>query len=181
MVQHTLRISVTDPVTHKEKELSISTKKYTPTQCKEIEDEFRKQVRGGTYKSLAEILKKINIDPARNSERALPPVLEEKKDTRNHFEFKEMKESLLELPDDKFGCSFLLIGATRSGKSTLMNWLYDTYFRTYVTILHTGSHQSEIYKPYKNLPVAPMFMGRLIKETAKINSKTNNHYRFFHR
>jgi hypothetical protein len=181
MVQSVIRISVTDPDTHKEREVRLSTKKYTDTQIKEIEDEFRRQVRGRIYTNLQDLLKKINIDPNRYSERVLPMELKEtQKDTRNHFEFKEMKEACINLPDDTFGCSFLLIGATRSGKSTMMNWLYDNFFKTYVTILHTGSHQSEIYKPYKNLPVAPMFMGRLIKETAKINQKTDNHYRVLH-
>ena len=179
MPRHTVRFSATGS-DHVERELTLSTNKYTEKQIEELGLEFKKQVKAGTYKDLKTLVESVQIDPLRKSERPIPPVLEEKKDSRNHFEFKEMRESCLELPDDKFGCSFLLIGATRSGKSTLMNWLYDTFFRTYVSILHTGSHQSEIYKPYKNLPVAPMFMGRLIKETAKINSKTSNHYRFLH-
>ena len=35
----------------------------------------------------------------------------------------------LEVPDGKFGFSLLLCGSTRSGKTTMMNHLYDKHFK----------------------------------------------------
>ena len=38
----------------------------------------------------------------------------------------------IELPDPKFGVSFVLCGSTRSGKTTILNYLYKTHFKNHV-------------------------------------------------
>jgi hypothetical protein len=59
--------------------------------------------------------------------------------------------------------------------------LWELFFKSQIGILHTASHQSEIYKPLaKAVACAPMFCSELIKETSKINGATKNHYKFLH-
>jgi hypothetical protein len=79
------------------------------------------------------------------------------------------------------GCSFGLIGSTRSGKSTCMLWLWEHYFSKFITILTTGSSQADIYGPLrKACVISPEFYPELIKETMHISMKTRNHYNFLH-
>jgi hypothetical protein len=94
----------------------------------------------------------------------------------------EVKPFTLELPDRKFGCSILLCGSSRSGKSTAIDHIIDKYFdKDYINVLHTQSLQSEIYKDMKKKAIAcPFYMPQLIEETYQINTKTNNKYEFLH-
>jgi hypothetical protein len=81
----------------------------------------------------------------------------------------------------KGGCSFGLIGSTRSGKSTAMIWLYEHYFKGHTTIMTTGSIQADIYGPLrKNCAISPDFYPELIKESMLLNQKTKNHYPLLH-
>ena len=82
-------------------------------------------------------------------------------------------------PDTKFGCSFLLLGSTRSGKSTLINYLYDKYFKKHISLLMSNSLQSDAYKPLKKYCVCSDFYHpEVIKELYQINHETDNHYSF---
>ena len=86
----------------------------------------------------------------------------------------------IDLPSNG-GCSFGLIGSTRSGKSTAMLWLWEKYFSKHVTILTTGSAQADIYGPLKNrAAISPEFYPELIKESMVLNQKTKNHYPILH-
>lgn len=155
-----IRFNAVDPTTKRQVWKTFSTAKYSKEEIQKLGEEWRKEVLAGNLpaKSLPETIVK-------------PQTPE--------IPFKPLES--IELPDDKFGTSHLLLGMTRSGKSTLMNHLYDTHFRGYITLLHTGSHQSEIYKPLqRTCAVAPLFCGKLITETSKINSATKNHYKFLH-
>lgn len=79
------------------------------------------------------------------------------------------------------GSSWGLVGSTRSGKSTAMLWLWEHYFSRHITIMTTGSIQSDIYGPLrKSCAISPEFHPELIKETMAINMKTKNHYNFLH-
>jgi len=87
----------------------------------------------------------------------------------------------LKLPSREHGMSCLLMGSTRSGKTTLMNYLYENIFKNHITILHTGSAQAHIYKSYKDkVALAGEYMPELVSETYKINKRTDNHYEFLH-
>jgi predicted nucleic acid-binding protein len=94
------------------------------------------------------------------------------------FEFRNIET--LKLPGREHGISFLLMGSTRSGKSTLLNYLYENIFKQYITILHTASAQSEIYKPFRHTAVASEYHPELLEESYKINKRTNNEYEFLH-
>jgi hypothetical protein len=86
----------------------------------------------------------------------------------------------LELPDDKFGCSIVLYGSTRSGKTTILNYLYKTYFKDYLSVLMTNSLNSGSYKLLeKTCVTSDMFHEEVLKDMYKINHATKNHYKFF--
>lgn len=86
----------------------------------------------------------------------------------------------IQLPDPKFGCSIILLGSTRSGKSTLINYLYDKYFKKHIGVLMSNSLQSEAYKPLKKHMVASdHYHPEVLKEMYQINHATDNHYQFF--
>jgi hypothetical protein len=90
------------------------------------------------------------------------------------------KLSSIDLPVNG-GCSFGLIGSTRSGKSTCMIYLYEKYFSRHITIMTTGSIQADIYGPLrKQCAISPEFYPELIKESMSLNQKTKNHYPILH-
>jgi hypothetical protein len=75
--------------------------------------------------------------------------------------------------------SFCLIGATRSGKTTAMNWLLDKYFQKEINVLMSESLHADIYKPLlKSFVCCPTFMPEIIKLCYKINKGTDNKYPF---
>ena len=85
----------------------------------------------------------------------------------------------LELPPNNFGCSIVMYGATRSGKTTLLNYLYEKHFKDYVSILMSNSLQSPAYKRLKKTCVtSDLFHQELLKDAYRINHDTNNHYKF---
>jgi hypothetical protein len=87
----------------------------------------------------------------------------------------------LKLPSKESGISFLLMGSTRSGKTTMMNYLYDSIFRNHITILHTYSSQAKIYRGIsKSCVLCPDYYPELLDETYKINKNCDNEYEFLH-
>jgi hypothetical protein len=85
----------------------------------------------------------------------------------------------LQFPDPKFGCSFLLLGSTRSGKSTLINYLFEKYFKKHISVLMSNSLQSDAYKPLKKHCVtSDLYHAEVIKAQYQINHDTENHYQF---
>ena len=87
----------------------------------------------------------------------------------------------LKLPTREYGISFLIMGSTRAGKSCLMNYLYENVFKHHITILHTNSLQSSIYKPLmSSCAVGETYHPELLYESHKINKHTENEYEFLH-
>jgi glutaredoxin-related protein len=86
----------------------------------------------------------------------------------------------LELPDPKFGCSFILCGSTRSGKTTMLNYLYKTHFKNHISVLMSNSLNSDAYDMLKKTcAVSDFYHPELLKEAYKINHATKNNYQFF--
>jgi glutaredoxin-related protein len=86
----------------------------------------------------------------------------------------------IELPNPKFGVSFILCGSTRSGKTTILNWLYKTHFKHHVSVLMSNSLNSDAYDMLKKTCVTSDFYHpEVLKEAYKINHATKNHYEFF--
>jgi len=86
----------------------------------------------------------------------------------------------LELPDPKFGCSFVLCGSTRSGKTTILNYLYKTHFKNHISVLMSNSLNSDAYDMLKKTcATSDFYHPEVLKDMYKINHATKNHYEFF--
>jgi len=86
----------------------------------------------------------------------------------------------IELPDPKFGVSFVLCGSTRSGKTTILNYLYKTFFQRHISVLMSNSLNSDAYNMLKKGCVkSDFYHPEILKEMYKINHATKNHYEFF--
>lgn len=168
-----IRFSAIDPVTRRQKHKSFSTKRFTREQIEKLGKEWIDDCRAGKFSPVSNQGNKGVSTSGVESE-------EEEEEIVAHS-FPVASIDSLDVPDDKFGMSFLLLGQTRSGKSTLMVYLWETFFKGHVCILHTASHQSEIYKPLaKGCACCPFFAPELISETSKINGATKNYYKFLH-
>ena len=83
------------------------------------------------------------------------------------------------VPNGKFGFSFLLCGSTRSGKTTMLNYLYDKYFKKHATIIMSNSLNSDAYDMIKkHCVLSDLYHGEILKEMYTINHSTSNHYEF---
>jgi len=86
----------------------------------------------------------------------------------------------IELPDPKFGVSFVLCGSTRSGKTTILNYLYKTHFKNHISVLMSNSLNSDAYDMLKKTcAISDFYHPEILKEMYKINHATKNHYEFF--
>ena len=165
-----LTFTAVDPISKRQRSKKLSLNKYSREDAMKIGEVWRKEVQDGKHPFVPGGNKKGLTNDDNDETSYNPSTL-----------FKSGSVDDLDVPDDKFGMSFLLLGATRSGKSTLMLHLWKHFFKSHIGILHTASHQSEIYKPLaKAVACAPMFCAELITETSKINGATDNHYKFLH-
>ena len=92
----------------------------------------------------------------------------------------DRKELFLDINPEK-AYSFLFMGSTRSGKSTLMKHIIGRFVQKKINILMTESPSADIYGSgefKKNCIMAPQFMPGIIKLAYKINRNTGNHYQF---
>jgi len=172
-LNQTLVFTAVDPHSKRQRTKKFSLSKHSKEQAIAQGEAWRKEVQDGKHPFVPGNKKKGLIsenDDEKDEVGYNPATL-----------FKSENIDNLSVPDDKFGMSFLLLGATRSGKSTLMLHLWEHFFKSQICILHTASHQSEIYKPLaKAVACAPMFCSELIAETSKINGATKNYYKFCH-
>ena len=91
------------------------------------------------------------------------------------------KEFVLEMPPvETGGCSIIMIGGTRSGKSTALKYILDHYFKKHVGVCFTQTAKAHAYKDFKypTLPLCIPFLPELIHDAYKINMETKNHYPF---
>ena len=85
----------------------------------------------------------------------------------------------LQVPDNKFGFSILLCGSTRSGKTTMMNFLYNRHFRKHITSVMSNSLNSDAYDYIKKYCVlSDLYHPEMLKDMYAINHSTENHYEF---
>jgi len=77
------------------------------------------------------------------------------------------------------GVSFILCGASRSGKTTLLKYIYKTHFRKHITTMFSLNTQAAIYKDLDSkIIVCPEFLPELLDEAHTINVKTDNKFPF---
>jgi len=86
----------------------------------------------------------------------------------------------LVMPDpDTGGASIAMIGATRSGKTTLLIHVLKKYFKDHIGVLMSQSTNASIYDDVpKTIPKVPMFSPEMVNEMYKINLGTKNKYEF---
>jgi len=116
-------------------------------------------------------------------ERRKKEIEDEKEKINNKFEL-EVVTFKFEL-DEVSGQSIMMIGSTRSGKSTALNYIMDNYYmpkeNKFINILFSNSIQSAVYDQYrdkKNVCTSIIYQPKVIKECYKINKETKNHYKF---
>jgi len=85
----------------------------------------------------------------------------------------------LSVPDDKFGFSILLCASTRAGKTSMMNHLYNKYFKKHITTVMSNSLQSDAYDFVKHTAIlSDLYHPEMLKSMYQINHSTKNHYKF---
>lgn len=82
----------------------------------------------------------------------------------------------LTLPDAG-GVSLIMIGCSRSGKTTLMKHLYKKYFQKYVTIMFSMNSHADIYSDLGDkVLISPTYHPELLREAHQINSLCGNKF-----
>lgn len=77
------------------------------------------------------------------------------------------------------GVSFVLCGASRSGKSTLMKYLYRKYFKKHIALMFSLNVHAEIYKDLSSKTiVSPEYLPELLVDIHDINVKSGNKFPF---
>jgi hypothetical protein len=78
-----------------------------------------------------------------------------------------------------------MIGSTRSGKSTCLNWLMENYYfppeNKYINVIFSNSYQADIYDNFrqnKSVVGSILYQPNVVKDLYKINSQTKNKYKF---
>ena len=90
----------------------------------------------------------------------------------------ESKRFDLTLPTNG-GISIALIGASRSGKTTLLKYIYKTYFQKYITTMFSMNRQADIYKDLdEKVIISDRFHSELLREAHEINSLCDNKFPF---
>lgn len=88
---------------------------------------------------------------------------------------------MLDMPDVATGgCSVLMVGSTRSGKSTALKWIMDKYFKKHCGCLFSQSAKANAYKEmnYPLMVKSAAYVPELIHDMYLINKDTHNHYPF---
>jgi hypothetical protein len=87
---------------------------------------------------------------------------------------------MLQFPDDRFGCSFLLCASTRAGKTTMLNHIFHKYFKKHIGVVMSNSLNSDAYDYIKKSAVAlsDLYHPEVLKDMYNINHSTGNHYKF---
>ena len=89
----------------------------------------------------------------------------------------------LHLPDPKTGgCSVLMVGSTRCGKTTALKHILDKYFHKHIGAIFSESARAPAYSDmkYPNLPLSSCFIPDLIRDSYHINREIKNHYNFLY-
>jgi hypothetical protein len=76
------------------------------------------------------------------------------------------------------GCSIGLIAASRSGKSTLMKYIYHKHFKDHITIMFSQNAPADIYKDLpKKVIVSTEYFPDLLRDAHTLNVETDNKYK----
>lgn len=93
------------------------------------------------------------------------------------------KEFKLFLPDVKTGgCSVLMVGSTRCGKTTCLKHVLDHYFPRHCGAIFSESARAPAYQEmkYPLLPLSSCFIPEMVRDSYLINREIDNHYDFLY-
>lgn len=80
------------------------------------------------------------------------------------------------------GSTFLLLGASKVGKTNLMKYIFENYYsdrKDYISILFAANRQSDVYDSVdKKVIKTHIFQAELVKSMVKLQRGTNNKYNF---
>jgi len=77
------------------------------------------------------------------------------------------------------GVSIVLCGASRSGKTTMLRFLYRTLFEKYITTLFSMNRHADIYKDIgEKVIISETYHPELLREAHQINSLCDNKFPF---
>ena len=81
-------------------------------------------------------------------------------------------------PVETGGCSVLMLGSGRSGKTTALKYILDKYFNKHIGAIFSQSAKAEAYKhmKYSLLPLSCVFIPELMNDAYHINKETKNEY-----
>lgn len=91
------------------------------------------------------------------------------------------KSFLLEMPPvETGGCSILMLGSGRSGKTTALKYIIDRYFKQHCGVIFSQSAKAFAYQNmnYPLLPLCSVFIPELMNDAYHINKETKNTYPF---
>jgi hypothetical protein len=83
-------------------------------------------------------------------------------------------------PVESGGCSILMLGSGRSGKTTALKYCIDKYFQKHCGTIFSQSAKAQAYSDmkYPLLPLSSVFIPELMNDAYHINKETKNHYPF---
>lgn len=83
-------------------------------------------------------------------------------------------------PVETGGCSILMVGSGRSGKTTALKHILDKYFKKHVGVIFSNSSKANAYREmkYPLLPLSNAYIPELVNTAYRINKETQNYYPF---
>lgn len=83
-------------------------------------------------------------------------------------------------PVESGGCSILMLGSGRSGKTTALKYILDKYFKKHCGVIFSQSAKAEAYKhmKYPLMPLSSVFIPEMMNDAYHINKETKNEYPF---
>jgi hypothetical protein len=83
-------------------------------------------------------------------------------------------------PTDTGGCSVLMIGSGRSGKTTALKYIIDNYFQKHCGAIFSQSAKAEAYRHmnYPLLPLSSVYVPALVNCAYRVNRECKNAYPF---
>ncbi len=110
-------------------------------------------------------------------------MADDKQDTKMKVKIPDAPFKLVP-PDPKTtgGCSVLMIGSGRSGKTTCLKHILDTYFPSHLGAIFSESAKAPAYShmKYPLMPLSCAFIPELIQDSYHINKELKNHYPFMY-
>jgi hypothetical protein len=78
------------------------------------------------------------------------------------------------------GTNIVMVASSRSGKTTMLKYIYDTYFKKHITTMFTMNPHADIYKDLSDkIMMSERFHPEIIHDMYEINKLSDNKYDFF--